>query len=914
MRRPLGFGFRHAHVEREVDDELAFHLEMRARKLASAGLPTDDARREALRQFGDVGTVRQFCIDLDRERIRTMERVNLLSELRQDLVYAARMLRRNAGVTAVIVLTLGLGIGANTAIFTLVNAVLLRKLPVRAPDELIALGDPSRVGGMSFTTSPRGDMFSYATYKALRADTALVSGLLASGRVDRLDVLADSAATEALHPHGRLVSGNYFSVLGVPAYRGRVFDGSEDVSVGASPVATISYDYWQRRFGGDEHVVGRDVLINGSRFTIIGVTPPGFTGEIVGRDTDIWLPLTMQGVLYPNRRMLDQTEAYWLLLLGRRQPGVTEAQAEAGFATHVRRILAQQASNAVVAAGVKDVRLWTGPGARGLSNVRRSYEAPLITLMIGVAVLLLIICANVGNLLLARAVARTREMSVRLAIGAGRGRLVRQLLTEGLLLALAGGAAGLVVAHWGSRFLLWLVADGGGQIPLDVRLDVPVLVFTLGLSVLAVGLFALAPALRASRVDVASTLRASARSLSGSEVGARGQRVPLGRMLIAAQVALSMVLLVGAALLVRSLESVQGTDTGLDRDHLLIVDLDANSRGYAGDRLTGLARDLGAAFERIPGVTAVSWSENGLFSGTESASNVGIPGYVPRQEDDSTAYYDEAGPGFVGATGMRLLAGRDLAATDDAHAPTVVLINASFATFYFGKANPVGQTIRLSDSTYAEVVGVVADVRDHDLTVPAVRRYYVAYQQHPFEDPGALRFIVRASGDPARLNAPVRRVVAAHDPQLPIDGVDALSFLMRRSVREERLLARLATGFGALALLLAAVGLYGVMTYAVTRRTGEIGLRVALGAQRNAVVGMVVRDALRLVAVGIVIGVPLALAATKLLRNQLYGVQPSDPASIAVALVVLLASAVVASLLPAMRASRVAPVVALREE
>lgn len=913
MRRPLGFGFRRAHVEREVDDELAFHLEMRARKLSGSGLSADDAQREALRQFGDVGSIRRDCIDLDRERIRTMERANLFSELRQDLGYGLRMLHRNLGVTAVVVLTLGLGIGANTAIFTLVNAVLLRPLPVKAPDELVALGDPTRTGGMSFSTSPRSDLFSYETYRALRADSSLVTGLLASGRSDRLDVLSDSAA-EASHPRGRFVSGNYFSVLGVPAYRGRVFDGSEDATVGGAPVATISYGYWTRRFAGDEHVIGSDVLINGSRFTIIGVTPPWFTGAIVGQSTDIWLPVTMQDVVYPNRRILNQTQAMWLLMLGRRAPGVTEAQAEAGFVTRIREVLRSQARNAAVLGDLDRLTILVSPGDRGFSNVRGSYKQALITLMIGVGVLLLIICANVANLLLARAVGRTREMSVRLAMGAGRGRLVRQLLTEGLLLAVVGGAAGLLFAHWGSSLLLWLVADGRSRMPLDVTLDLRVLLFTMGLSVVAVALFALAPALRSSRVDVATTLRATARALSGTVAGTRGQRVPIGRALIAVQVALSLVLLMGAALLVRSLRSVQGTDTGLDRDHILIVDVDANSRGYQGERLSTLARTLASSFGELQGVTAVSYSENGIFSGSESATNVGVPGFVPRERDDSIAYLDEVGPDFVQATGMRLLRGRDFTLQDDAHAPTVILVNQSFARFYFGSTDPVGRVIRVGDSTSAQIVGLVSDVRDHSLTAAPLRRYYVAYLQHPEGDPGALRFIVRTSGDPARLPASVRRVVAASDPQLVVDGADPLDDLMRHSVREERLLARLASGFGGLALLLAAVGLYGVMMYAVSRRTGEIGLRMALGARRGTVIGMVVGDALRLVFIGMVAGVPLAVLSTKLLRGQLYGVQPTDPASIAVAMAVLATSAVLASLIPALRASRVTPVVALREE
>jgi putative ABC transport system permease protein len=912
--RVVRLGFGRATIQREVDEELAFHLQMRTEQLVAAGLSADDARREALRQFGNLPGVRQLCVTMDQERVRVMKRANLFDDLRQDLGYAARMLRRNVGRTAVIVLTLALGIGANTAIFTLVNAVLLRKLPVRAPDELVVLGNPSRIGSMSFSTGPRADLFSYKGYKEVRDRNKLASGILASGRVDRLEVRLDAKSGEPGRPRGRFVSGNYFNVLGVPAMLGRTFDGSEDRTMGSSPVVTVSYSYWTRRLASDSSAIGRDILVNNAKFTIIGVTPPWFTGEIVGGVTDMWIPISMQAVLSPNRMLLDDTNAYWLLLLARRAPGVTFEQAQGGFTTLVRRILTEQAANVTIANGIKDLPVEVSPGDKGFSRVRVSYKAPLITLMVGVALLLLIICANVANLLLARAVARTKEMSVRLAIGAGRWRLIRQLLTESALLALLGAGLGLYLARWGSRFLLLLAADGASVIPIDTRLDIAVLAFTMLLCIVAVGVFGLVPAMRASSVDLASSMRASTKSVAGGALGARNQRIPLGKMLIAAQVALSLVLLIGAALLTRSLLSVQHVATGLDRDHLLIVDVDANSRGYTGDRLVALTRDLSERFQRLNGVAAVSFSENGIFSGTESATNLGVPGFTARVAADSEASYDYAGPGYVKATGAQLLRGRDFLASDDAASAPVVMVNETFARFYFAAENPVGRNIRMGDSTNAQIIGVVADLKDHDLVAAPVRRFYGSYIQHPFGDAGTLRFIVRASGDPASLVTPVRKAIVAHDPQLPIRGIDPLAITMRQSIREERLLTRLAAGFGTVALLLAAIGLYGVMTYAITRRTSEIGLRAALGAQRGTVVQMVLGDALRLVLVGTAIGVPLALVATKLLKTQLHGIKPADPVSIAISLLVLGASGVFAALLPALRASRVAPIEALREE
>lgn len=909
MRRVIGRGFGRGNVDHEVDDELSFHIDMRTRKLLAQGKTPEEARREALRQFGDVEAVRRMIVTMDRERDSAMQRANFWGEVRQDLTYAARTLRTNLGVTAVVATTLALGIGANTSIFTLVNAVLLRELPVKHPEELVAIGNTTRTGSLGEDSNIRTDLLSYDVYRTLRERSPSFSGLLASGRASGIEVLSPGATGEPDRPRGRYVSGNYFSVLGVPALRGRTFDGTEDASIGGAPVVTISYGYWTRHFSQDPAVVGKEIVVNGARLTIIGVTPAWFTGEIVGQSTDIWLPLTMQPVLMPNRRYLDRQDIFWLLLLGRRAPGVTEAAAISAVTRTMRDIVRDKSTSAVPAS--QEIAVFVSSGAKGFSRVRNTFGPALITLMIGVGLLVLIICANVANLLLARAVARSREMSVRLALGAGRGRLVRQLLTESLLLAMLGAALGLLLARGGSRLLLAVLGDGGNAIPLDVGLDWAVLAFTFVLSLLTVVLFGLVPALRASGLNVATTLRASAKSVTGAQ-GASGSRVPIGRMLIAAQVALSLVLLVGAALLVRSLRSVEGVDTGLDRDHLLIAEIDPTAAGYSGERFRRLAESLADRLRRVPGVADVTYSENGIFSGTESSTTFQVPGFAARSPADTTANYDQVGPGYVRAVGARLLQGRDLTPNDGQSAAPVMLVNASMARFYFGTESPIGRTVAMGD-TALQIVGVVADVKDHELRDAGTRRFYLAYQQAPAINM-SLRMIVRATGDPALLAIPVRQAIQTQDALVPIASIEPLSELMRESVREDRLLARLATGFGILALLLAAVGLYGVMTYAIARRTSEIGLRVALGARRADVIGMVLGDALRLVALGIVVGVPLALASARLLRNQLYGVGPTDPASLVLSLLVLTLSAVLAALLPALRASRVAPLIALRQE
>jgi predicted permease len=910
MRRALRLVFRRAQIAEAVDDELAFHLDMRTQRLIACGMAPDAAHREALRQFGDLDSVRRDCVSFDEERERTMRRRNYSEELRQDIAYAIRTLRRNIGFSLIVVLTLALGIGANTAIFTLIEAVLLRQLDVPHPEQLVAIGNPARTGGVS-QGGPRLDLISYPMYQTFRQRATMFTGMLASGRVSQMDLVVDGHEPE--HPRARYVSGNYFHVLGVAAALGRTFGGAEDAGPGESPVVVISYDYWTRRFGGDRSVVGRKISINDVPMTVIGVAREGYRGEIVGTSYDMWLPITMQPVLAPHGKWLEDWTTSWLLVLGRLAPGATVGEAHAAmtpiarqaFLDHVASFRYSPAANIVAAARTDTVPV--SSGSRGFSSVRENFHEPLLILMAGVGLLLLIVCANVANLLLARAVARGREMAVRLALGAGRSRLVRQLLTESLVLALFGAAGGLLIATWGSRLLVALAA-GGSTIPLDLHVDLPVLAFTLLLSLVAVAFFGLAPALRASRVDLATTMRAQARALGAGFGTASGHRMPVAKLLIIGQVALSVVLLTGAALLVRSLHALEDQPTGLDRNHLLIVDVAVTSRGYTGDRHWTLVQELASRFENIPGVISVSYSENGIFSGTESGSSVNVDGFTPRTADDSSSAYDKVGPHYAATIGARLLQGRDMELQDGG---PVALVNESFARFYFRGGQAVGKYFR-AETVPIQIIGVINDVRDHTLRTEPERRYYLPYLRAK-EEPDGASFEIRTSADPARIGTEVRRIVQSADARLPVE-IDPLTTKMRQSVREERLLARLASGFGVGALLLAAIGLYGVMTYAVTRRTGEIGLRVALGAQRQGVIGLVVGDALRVVVMGFVVGLPVALGTLRLLGSELHGVEATDPVSLAIALSVLLVSAMVAVLLPALRASRVSPIVALREE
>ncbi|MFI5230263.1 MAG: ADOP family duplicated permease [Gemmatimonadales bacterium] len=920
MRRVFRLPFTRSRLVREIDDELAFHLEQRTARLVATGWSIDAARAEATRHFGDVEGVRQSCVTLDQQRERAMQRADLLAGLKQDLVYAVRTLRRNVVVSAVIVVALATGIGANTAIFTLVDAVLVRTLPVAHPNQLVAIGNPTRIGSFS-QGAPRVDILSYPLYRAVREQNRVFSDVLASGYPGRLDVrISDGSKSDGgvEHPRARFVSGNYFSVLGLRAAVGRTFEASADSVRGAASVATISYGYWTRRFQNDPSVVGRTILVNGTRVTIVGVAPAGYMGEIVGAPTELWLPIGMHDLLVPTRRILDDRTSDWLLLLGRLRPGVTIQQAAADVRGVMRRDITTNNPAPIAASFLGQSQIYyVSSGARGFSHVRPAVEAPLVTLMIGVALLLCIICANVANLLLARGIARGREMAVRLALGANRARLVRQLLTESALLALLSTGVGLALAWWGTRMLL--TASGSAPGTVDIGLDGTVLAFTSAVSILAVALFGVVPAIRASRVDLASTMRSGASAVTGSALATRGQRAPLGRLLIAGQVALSVVLLVGAAMLVRSLRNVQSTDVGLDRDHLVVVDLDIGSRAYSRERLGNVVHELRDRIAALPGVAAVTYSANGIFSGSESNTTFEVPGFAVRDAADTMAAYDQVGPHYISAIGGRIVAGRDLEPNDEGGPPRVALVNETLARFYFPNENAVGKYLRFNDSIAVRIVGVAADTRDHSLLDPVARRVYFPYvetdtQPGQLGQPGDLSLEVRVAGDPSAVVQPVRRVVAAIDPLLAIGGIEPLRTTMESSIQSEILLTHLASAFGVLALSLAAIGLYGVMSYAITRRTGEMGLRVALGAQSGDVMRLILFDAARLVIAGVVVGLPLALASARLLRAQLHGVETTDPVSIAVAVVVLTASALVAAFIPALRAARVPPVVALRAD
>lgn len=899
-------------VARDVNAEIEFHVEMRTRKLIAAGLEPAAARERALAQFGDLPAVRDECLTIDYQRERAMKISDAAAALRQDLRFAVRALRKQPSFTITAVLLLAIGIGANTAMFTLVDALLIRALPVAHPEQLVSMGNRDAVGN-SWSGSPMTDYVSYPVFTDLKDRNTVLSDIYATGGASGLDV-SMTGATEparAEHPRARLVSGTFFHVLGAPSIIGRTFSAEEDRVPGGEPYAVLSYDYWKTRFAGDESVVGRTISANGVPITIIGVTGPRFTGDIVGGGTDLWLPIAMQPALWPTHKRLDDRSSSWLLIMGRLKPGVTLPQARAELAAIETQSIRAHLSGVHLKefdADLKATPVLVEAGGRGFSRYRAIYAPALAVLMAAVVLVALVVCANVANLLLTRSITRGREMTVRMTLGAGRVRLVQQLLVESLLLAAAGAALGLVLAYWGSRLTLIAASAGATPIPLDVRPDWRVLLFTAAVTVGSSLLFGLAPALRATRVELATALRAHGRTV----FGARGRlgRFAAGKALVVAQVALSTLLLIGTGLLVRSMREILRADLGLDRDRLVMVDVSSGRRGYLGTRLDPLVRDLADRVARVPGVAGVSYSDHGVFSGGDSNGHVTVAGFTAQADSDGDVAYDAAGPNYFHILGAHLLRGRDFDEGDSEGAAKVAVVNTTMAKFYFKDADPIGRSVTLDSTTYT-VIGVVRDIEEQDVRAKPERRMYMPFFQTPRGRAVVLE--VRAAGDPSGLVQPLRKAVLAADPALPVD-VDPLNDLVRASVAQDGLVAQVTAFFGALVLMLGALGLYGVTSYTTSQRTGEIGLRYALGAEPRLVTRMILRESVALAALGVSIGVPAGLLAARLIRGQLFGVGAMDPPSLAGAVAVLIVTAAIAAWLPARRAGKVDPLEALRAE
>ena len=838
-----------------------------------------------------------------------------MDTLFKDLKYGLRGLWKRKGFAAIAVLTLALGIGANSAIFTLVNAVMLKSLPVEKPEELVLFSDTTSEG-TSLLDGPRSGQwvrFSYASYEYFRNHNQSFQDIAAlrSG-TSRLSVRrTDSEASAAARASGHLVTGNYFTVMGVRAQRGRVLT-PEDDREGAQPAAVISHRYWANELSSDPSVVGKTFIINGTNFTVAGITPPEFFGERVRRPPDFWLPLSFQPQIELRESFLKEQQAYWLMLMGRLKPGVSMDQAQASINVGLRQFLTEQAGSQLTEErqkGIQNTFVTLVEGKGGISGLRSFYSKPLHMLMAIVGMVLLIACANVGSLLLSRAAARKAEISLRMALGATRGRIIRQLLTESMLLAIIGGVAGVLLAQWGVYVLVGLVAPNS---PLDTRLDTGILLFTAGVSIVAGLLFGLIPALQASRANLSSAIKERTRLRTGF------LRVSPSSMMVVLQVGLSMVLLTGAGLFARSLVKLQNEDLGFDRTNLLLVGMDPRLAGYKPTELAPLYHQVIERLGTIPQVKSVSMATYAPMSGTRRSSSIQIPGYTPEPGEDLSVEDILTGPKYAETLGVPVLRGREIDIRDTTSAPRVAVVNATFAERFFKGQNPIGRSFTFDDETDdgapLEIIGVVGDIKSGDVrekTEPAVYRPILQIQDQAAY---SVTLHLRTAGDPTPLGSQVRQMLNQVSDKMPVYGVTSMDEQLRQNVSQERLIAQLVSFFGALALILACIGLYGVMAQGVARRTNEIGIRMALGARGGNIAWMVLRETLLLVLAGLVIGVPAALLGARLVSTQLFGMSATDPLTLIGAAVVLTTVALLAGYIPARRATKINPLIALRYE
>jgi predicted permease len=874
----------------DIERELRSHLEAEAEEQLDAGVPAEEARYAARRAFGN-----QLLIEEDSRAVwRSITRDAFL----QDFSYALRTLRRSPAFTAVAVLSLALGIGANTAIFSILDGLILKTLPVQEPQQLfeVQMTGPSTKRGMGGSGS-----FSNPIWEELRDGLPKTLSGAFAWNTPRFNVATNG---EAQYVNGVMASGGYFTTLGVPAMLGRTFTAGDDRRGGGSEgaVAVISYGFWQKHYAGDPGVIGRSLSLDGHPFTVVGVTPPSFFGTDVGRSFEVAIPLFADAIIRGENNALDRRTSGWLAIVVRLAPGVAR-EAARGSLRALSEAAEPDAQTDSLRAGLA-ARIDLEPASRGRSALRTQYAEALWLLSGVVALVLLIACANLANLLLARAGARRRELAVRIAIGAGRFRLVRQLLTESALLSLAGAALGLLLAQWGSRVLVQVLSTTSNPVALDTGVDLRMLAFTAAVAALTVLLFGLLPAFRASDVSPNAALQGGRTVSSGAP-----SRLRLGRALVVAQVGLSLVLLCGAGLFLRTLRNLTSLDTGFAQDNVLLVSLDSRRTEQKGEQRAALYRNVLLALRAIPGVHSASQALITPISGNGWVNRASVPGYEPRTWQDGTAFYNRVSDQFFETLKTPLLAGRDFDERDTGQAPAVAIVNEALARRF--KGDPIGQSF--SEGRYAfQVIGVVKDAKYRTLRDPAPATAYVPASQEGAPPPG-VHYQVRATGPALALVPAVRAAIQNADAGLVMSAK-----LFRTQVDEaliqERLIATLCGSFAVLALLLAVSGLHGLISYDVARRRSEIGIRVALGADRPAVLWLILRDVTLLTTAGTLLGLVASTMLSRFVEKWLYGLSPGDPLTLATAAASLVTIGLLAGYSPARRAASLQPMETLRGE
>ncbi len=822
----------------------------------------------------------------------------MFDDLLQDVRYALSTLRSSPGFAATAILSLALGIGANTAIFSLIDAVILKTLPVSHPEQLVELG----------MKTEDGIWFTNPIWEQVRDRQDVFSGAFAYSPI-RLNL---AVGGEVRNANTSWVSGDFFRTLGVNPLLGRTITQADDKR-GCPVIGLLSYDFWQREYGGAADVFDRRLTLNSHPVQIVGVAPPGFTGVQVGETVDVYMPLCAEGTLVRENSALDKRANWWLWIFARLKPGVSPQQALARMNTLAPQIFLNTLPANYPPNAQKyhlSRRFDLLPGANGYSNVRRDYKAALYILMAAVSMVLLIACANVANLLISRAAVREKEIAIRMAIGASRARLIRQLLTESVLLSAMGAILGVLFAQWASRMLVHFLSTTNSNVVLDLSIDTRVLAFTTLVAIATGILFGLAPAWQGTRVDPHSAMKANARGIVESHAG-----LSLGKMLVASQVALSLVLLIGAGLMLKTFAKLATLDTGFEKKQVLLIRVDPRYASVPPDRRLPLYQELQRRLAAVPGVRSASFADITPVSGSFSNQIVHVDGYIAKSREDSVVWTNSISAGFFATMETPFLAGRDFDAHDTLQAPLVAVVNESMANKFFGSPrDALGQTFRQGwneISSPIQIVGVVKDAKYRSLRAEGEAiAYYPLSQLPPMR---WANFLLRATGPAASLIPGVKAAVGEvnHDITLQFQ---TLSVQLDESLGRERLLATLSGFFGALALALAVIGLYGVMSYNVARRRNEIGIRMALGAEQARVLRMVLGEVAILIVAGLALGLTVAVLSTRLLASFLYHLKPNDPTTLVAACVVLAVSAVVAGLLPARRAATLDPMTALREE